>query len=391
MRRGPEGDDKGTPMKPVHWYHAHEKQQFGPVSTAELKQLAQTGTLQPGDYVWREGLTGWVAAREVKGLFDDQGATPSGSVPVGLSPTSMPPPTAVKNGGLPAATLSPAPQMPSVDRHLLDPFLDYARRQFSPQFIHSASRLFTTVGHCALYGIMLTVVIFFTAIGLQTKDLPQVLIGLGATLLLASLQYTATRFLNLFEQFRRRGECQLSSTALPDGFALLSIAVGVTAVIGLTLQALDRNNFWIALGGLGAFILGEYAAFVALNPTWLGITVMPRVRPGEEAIGSLTFLLKTGLCCVPVLFGVQMALALLVLLHACYLVFTGTAEIAQAQALIATLLALLSAALPFAAYFAFVIGSMAVDVLRGLMVVANGPPAQVPGLNVEPRTTNGIR
>lgn len=355
-------------MKPVQWYHAHEKQRFGPVSTAELKQLAQAGTLQPGDFVWREGLTGWVSAREVKGLFEEQGTTPSGTVHVAFSPASTPPPTPAKT--LAAIAVAPA----TVERHLLDPLLDAARRQFTPQFLYSASRLFATAGHCALYGIMLTVVIFFTAVGLQTEDLQRVLIGLGAALLLAALQYSATRFLRLFEQFRRLGECRLGSTALPDGLALLSIAVGVTAVIWLTLLALEQRNYWIALGGLGIFILGEYAAFVALNPAWLGITVAPAPRPSEEAIGSLTFLLKTGLCCVPMLFGVQMVLGLLVLLHACYLVFTGPAEIAQAQALIATFLAILSAAVPLAAYLVFVIGYLAVDALRGLTGMASGRP-----------------
>ncbi len=359
-------------MKPVQWYHAHEKQRFGPVSTAELKQLAQAGTLQPGDFVWREGLTNWVAAREVKGLFDEQGTTPSETGHVTLSPASTPLLTPAKNDNVPLAAIAVAPA--TVERHLLDPLLEAVRRRFTPQFLYSASRLFAAAGHCALYGIILTVVLFFTAVGLQTEELRRVLIGAGAALLLAALQYTATRFLPLFEQFRRLGECRLGSTALPDGVALLSIAVGVTAVISLTLLAVEYQNYWIALGGLGMFILGEYAAFVALNPAWLGITVAPAPRPSEEAIGSFTFLLKTGLCCIPVLFGALMVLGLLTLLHACYLAVTGPAEIAQARALIATLLAILSAAVPLAAYLVFVAGYLAVDALRGLVARGNGRP-----------------
>lgn len=379
-------------MKPVQWYHAREKQQFGPVSAAELKQLAQAGTLQPGDFVWREGLANWVAAREVRGLFDDQGATPSGAIRVPLSPsntsvpTPAPTPAPIKNSEPAPAVPSPAPAaaMPAtatppavkpaaapVERHLLDPFLDYARGQFSPPFLYSASRLFAAAGHGALYAVMLMVVIFFTAIGLQSEDLQRVLIGLGAALLLAALQYTAVRFQNMFERFRAQGECRLGSTALPDGFALLCIAVGVVALIWLTLLALDWNNYWIALAGLGVFILGEHAAFVALNPAWLGITVTPTARAHEEGVGLFLFLLKTGLCCVPVAFGVQMVLALLALLHACYQVFTGSAELAQTQALLATAFALVSAALPFAAYLVFVTGSLLVEVLRSLVVGSN--------------------
>jgi GYF domain 2 len=54
---------------PSEWYYARNKKQYGPVSTARLKELADSGELQPTDKVWKEGMPKWLPANTVKGLF----------------------------------------------------------------------------------------------------------------------------------------------------------------------------------------------------------------------------------------------------------------------------------------------------------------------------------
>ena len=58
-------------MAPLEWYYAKDNRQQGPVSAAELKQLAAGGELRPGDLVWCEKLDDWTPAKKVGGLFDD--------------------------------------------------------------------------------------------------------------------------------------------------------------------------------------------------------------------------------------------------------------------------------------------------------------------------------
>jgi hypothetical protein len=50
------------------WYYSHEGQELGPVSAAQLKQLAEDGSLKATDLVWREGMDDWAPAGQVKGL-----------------------------------------------------------------------------------------------------------------------------------------------------------------------------------------------------------------------------------------------------------------------------------------------------------------------------------
>ena len=59
------------------WFYASNGGQMGPVDTAELKRLAGAGTVQPTSLVWRDGLSEWVQASKIKGLFGP--AEPAGT------------------------------------------------------------------------------------------------------------------------------------------------------------------------------------------------------------------------------------------------------------------------------------------------------------------------
>ncbi|MDA0285509.1 MAG: GYF domain-containing protein, partial [Planctomycetota bacterium] len=85
------------------WHYTINNETLGPVSSRELRQLAESGTLSPDDLVWREGTTDWVPASSVKGL--QFGPTPP---PVSVSPP-------------PAAVPSPLPASPPATPHIPAP------------------------------------------------------------------------------------------------------------------------------------------------------------------------------------------------------------------------------------------------------------------------------
>lgn len=51
------------------WHYSIKGAKAGPVSSAEIKRLADSGELAPTDLIWKEGLPNWVAASSIKGLF----------------------------------------------------------------------------------------------------------------------------------------------------------------------------------------------------------------------------------------------------------------------------------------------------------------------------------
>jgi GYF domain 2 len=51
------------------WYYARGESEQGPISTAQIKALAATGSLHRDDLVWKEGMENWLPASEVDELF----------------------------------------------------------------------------------------------------------------------------------------------------------------------------------------------------------------------------------------------------------------------------------------------------------------------------------
>jgi RsiW-degrading membrane proteinase PrsW (M82 family) len=51
------------------WYYRKGEEKVGPISASQLKQLADSGSLSPSDFIWKDGLKEWVPARFVNGLF----------------------------------------------------------------------------------------------------------------------------------------------------------------------------------------------------------------------------------------------------------------------------------------------------------------------------------
>src|SRR5436309_2877482 len=57
------------------WFYTPDnKQRIGPLTTAQLRQLASNGTLRPEYMVMREGSGKWMPASTVKGLFPEPAA-----------------------------------------------------------------------------------------------------------------------------------------------------------------------------------------------------------------------------------------------------------------------------------------------------------------------------
>ena len=73
----------------AEWHYSKNGKQYGPVTAAELKALAQAGTLTPSDMVWKEGMAEWRTASSIKGLFQTDAAS---SAPLPAPAVSAPKP-----------------------------------------------------------------------------------------------------------------------------------------------------------------------------------------------------------------------------------------------------------------------------------------------------------
>src|SRR5436190_7368165 len=69
----PPASSPGAPVS-QEWYYSVGGDRQGPVTAAELKKLAEAGTLKATDLVWKDGMPDWVQAKSIKGLFGGSGA-----------------------------------------------------------------------------------------------------------------------------------------------------------------------------------------------------------------------------------------------------------------------------------------------------------------------------
>lgn len=360
-------------MSPVEWFYAQGDKQQGPVTATEIKALADAGKLKPDDLVWREGMDEWIAARRVKGLFESEApaAAAPAAPPIGPPGTVPSPARPAPEAAPPVFEKSPAAFQRAREgpaRHLFDFVLEFARGQFTGQFVRSTAKIFTAAGHYGLYAAMLVALVLAVTFGVKVNNLDPVLLGAGAVVMLYVSQYAAGRFCTALERLNGASPAQITSTALLDCVALLAMALGVVALVASAVAAVRTEQFLLVLGGLTAFILFEYAGFVSLNPDAMKISVVPDIRAGEEAIGLITFFLKLGLWTAPVAFGVGVVSGTIELLYCGYFVLKReTAEQAYAAAHATTLSILFFAALPLVMYVAFLVYYLAVDALRAVL------------------------
>jgi hypothetical protein len=70
------------------WHYAKDGQQFGPINSTQLKQLAAQGQLTPSDMIWKDGMAEWAPAGSVKGLFTQEIPLQTQSHPTAVQPVS---------------------------------------------------------------------------------------------------------------------------------------------------------------------------------------------------------------------------------------------------------------------------------------------------------------
>ena len=404
-------------MAPIDWYYARDNKQHGPVGAAELKRLSQTGELRPDDLVWREGMDEWMQARKVKGLFEDEPASPKMAIPpppkaaspVLATPPSITPPVAPAGsssttpstpiafpattpstpfGGSPgppvsqtpaapiaAPTIAPPASAPAVSApagkawHPLDLVLAVIRGQCGPAFVDASTALFVFAGQFGLYGAVVATLVSFGALGAKLGNLDLAVEGVWMALLLVVLQYAAVRFMPVIDRLARASGGAVTSSALLDSLAVLAMSVGLAALVTFTLAALRIKDYEEILAGVFAFAVCLYAGLAALNPGSLGISIVASHTASDEGLGVFAFLLKLGLRIAPVAFGVGVATKLGLLLIVCYRIFSAEKGSlpSPSVATAATVGLMYSAAVPIVAYFVYLVYHLVFDALRSLI------------------------
>jgi hypothetical protein len=326
-------------MSQIEWYYAKDDQPCGPVSPVEHRQFAEQGELREETLVWREGMSEWIPAGRVKGLFGNRAEvagrnqTPaSGEAVAQAAPklaTELPvrraPPVFEPMGG---SAHAPTPRRPSADtmledvepapiRHPLDVLSSMAREQFDAHFVYSTTVLFRIGGQVGSFLGVVSLIALALAFGSKTGQLAVAvpLAALGAAALLIS-QFGALRLYPALEQLDRTAWARISTTAPLDSLAWTFTTLGLAALLGLAGFALASGAAWPATLAVFGFVFCQYAAVVAWDAKGLRLEVGLPTSPGEEAAAILSFLGKLAWRLSAVAHGAAIVLGSLATLNA---------------------------------------------------------------------------
>lgn len=232
----------------------------------------------------------------------------------------------------------------------------------------------TTAGHWALL-LVAVLGLVIELVGASSYGGSALLWGIGWLIVLPLLQYTAVQFMGATRSMVTSNPTTLGSEAFLRCYALVALVAAIVSLIGAVVRGVDVGSFQVFLSGLGVTALWLATAWLALNPSLLGIRINRQSRAGEEAIGVLSFFVKSAVRIVPIFYGVTMVVAAIqaiVLLLGMIGDSSTELMMAVSRAEFAAPLVIAAALSPFLAYVGFVLYFLAIDLMRGILSIPGG-------------------
>jgi len=259
-----------------------------------------------------------------------------------------------------------------------DRLLEASRELLDQRFFETNVRVLTRAGTIGLVAAAGLGFLYAATVAVKGNALSPFLYGLGWILAALLILYVAEQFAGSGEALIESAPSQLSSLAFLNCFALLNLIGGWLALVTYVFLAINRSRLEYLWVGLGAFVLCEYLATIAMNPPLTQVTIHPRISPGEEALGILSFVLKAALRLVPIAFGagVVIGTAALGFRYVQFLVKGWPAAAALQYASDPLNLILSAGLLPLTGYVAFLVLHLVVNVTRAVLAV----PSRLDGL-----------
>ncbi len=365
-------------MTGVEWYYARGGKQVGPISAVELKQKALSGEIRPDDLIWKEGLAEWTAARNVRGLFDDEthpapGAPPAFTAKADDGPAAKSAPSGDKSLAAAAASITPTTsRLAGADAkpgaHPFDRLLAAVRKTFSARAVELLSERFIAWGHLFLIVAAVLCALDGTLAWVKTdQGIRSFGFGVGRALMFLGLQFVAYKLFRALTDIVHSTEEEIASSFLLDGLALINVVAGIVALIFCVASMQAGTPVFVFLG-IAAFIVCEFAAIVAVHPEASNIKIVEKNGVGEEAVSLFASLLKISSRLAPAVYCAGAAFGALTFGFASVKYFSADGRfVAVAASALGVVTTYYAALAPLVAYLAYLFGYLLVDLCRAIL------------------------
>ncbi len=255
--------------------------------------------------------------------------------------------------------------------NLIVKFIDSMRKVLSEKLFEFLKKWLLILGNCGFYFASGFALLIGIIGAIRMNSFNVFAISLGYAIGFFILQYVAVKFANAGDKLIQNNKTGLSSTAFLDSIALLFMIGGILVLLVNSYLSIKLGIFTPFLEGLAAFMILELFALLSLNPKSITIKIEPETSAGQEAIGIVTFFLKSFMKLVPIIFGVGIIISTIILFIHSFGLFKDGVGISLAWIRISGDLPTIAyiAVLPLASYIVFVFVFLAIDVIRAILSI----------------------
>ena len=246
---------------------------------------------------------------------------------------------------------------------LIEKGVDWYRNLISEETFNRISDVLVRCGHVALSVVAILSPLFLLIEAARGAGWPFLFLGVTVIFVIGVLHYIADRFLTAGSFLVQSSPSKLRSAAFLDCLALLTEICGFLIFL-LCIAAIPHEGITLLLIGLGVWAVLDGFAYIALRPELVNCEIAEDVNAGEEAIGILSFLVKSSVRLVPMIFGGGSILgAIGVTAGTVLMIFGKPADLAMGS----LVLTIACGLLPFVAYILFVFYHLGLDILLAIL------------------------
>lgn len=255
--------------------------------------------------------------------------------------------------------------------NLIVKFIDKMRNVLSEKLFEFLKKWLLILGNCGFYIASVLALLIGIIAAIRLESFEAFITGLAYALGFFILQYVAVKFASAGDKLIENNKTGLSSAAFLDSMGLLFMIGGAIALLFNSYLAIKLGAFAPFLNGLAAFVVLELFALLALNPKSITLEIVPETSAGQEAIGIVTFFLKSFMKLVPIMFGVGIIVTtVLMFIHSFGLFKEGMGMSFAWMRVMGDFQSIAGIALlPLIAFIIFVFVFLAIDVIRAILSI----------------------
>jgi hypothetical protein len=253
---------------------------------------------------------------------------------------------------------------------ILEKFIEFMKGKMTARLLDFSIKWLTIIGHIGLIVAAVLGFLFFVIVAIRANHLTEFLFAIVWIIAVFVVQYTAYRFATAGEALIKNNSTRLASKAFFDCVGFLAMLAGAVVFIYQLYMAIHVASLTQFLIGLGVFVFLEFLAIVAFNAETVSMEIVSEASAGQEAIGIITFFMKTLLKLVPIVFGVGIAVYTVIMFIDSFGLFNNAKLAAAYQSGMFDAGQIITfGLLPFISFIVFVLYFLVIDIIRSILAI----------------------